>query len=58
MNNHDNNRVLSRIGARQLTPEEIEYVTGGIVFHTNVCTLATTHAGDGDGCGNDLDHGI
>lgn len=50
-------RVLSRLGARELTIEEVELVSGAFA-HTNVCTgLRTTGAGfgDGDGCGNDGD---
>ncbi|HKD79198.1 MAG TPA: hypothetical protein VKH81_05855 [Candidatus Angelobacter sp.] len=54
MTKQDNNRVLVRVGARELTRDEIEYVSAGQAFHTNVCTavLATaTHTGgDGDGC--------
>ncbi len=51
------NRVLSRLGARELSHEEIESVAGATTFHTNVCTYATmtmTGSGDGDGC-SDLD---
>ncbi|HEV2988678.1 MAG TPA: hypothetical protein VG759_09555 [Candidatus Angelobacter sp.] len=45
-----NNRVLGRIGARDLAPEEIESVSGG-TFHTNVCTaIRSTVSGDGDAC--------
>jgi hypothetical protein len=48
-------RVLSRLGARELTVEETQLVAGSIQFHTNVCTavvaVATvTGPGDGDGC--------
>ena len=51
MNNQ--NRVLARSGARELTISETARVSAGA--HTNVCTavLATashTGAGDGDGC--------
>jgi len=54
------NRVLARAGARELTIEEVEMVSGSGVAHTNVCTgiLATTTitgTGDGDGC-RDTDH--
>lgn len=51
-------RVLSRLGARELTTDEVHFVEGAILVHTNVCTaLSTTGAGfgDGDGCGNDHD---
>ncbi len=48
MNNQERKRVLSRRGARELTPEEIESVSGGI--HTNTaCTFdASTKQPDGD----------
>jgi hypothetical protein len=54
------NRVLGRTGARELTIEEVEMVSGVGAAHTNVCTaiLATTTVtgpGDGDGC-SDTDH--
>lgn len=52
------NRVLGRLGARELTITETELVAGGIQVHTNVCTaLETTAArpGDGDGCNGDMD---
>jgi hypothetical protein len=60
MSNHENNRVLSRLGARALTVEEIELVGGSLQYRTLVCTamLATatvTGPGDGDGC-SDSDH--
>jgi hypothetical protein len=42
------NRVLIRQGARELTPEEIEFVRGAI--HTlTVCTLPVKPC-DGDAC--------
>jgi hypothetical protein len=51
-----NNRVLSRVGARELTVEEVEQVAGSLAAHTNVCSLATTTVtGDGDAC-HDMDH--
>lgn len=55
------NRVLGRLGARQLETPETEMVAGGIVVHTNVCTAMETTAarpGDGDGCNGDHDLGI
>lgn len=65
MNNLDDNRVLCRKGARELTFDETEFVMGAF-FKTNVCTgpfgpLAgtgtTTGPGDGDGCSDtDSDH--
>ncbi|HEY7403622.1 MAG TPA: hypothetical protein VIB39_08885 [Candidatus Angelobacter sp.] len=58
----DNNRVLARTGARELTIEEIDLVNAAGSAHTNVCTavMATatvTGPGDGDGC-SDTDHSI
>ena len=54
----EDNRVLVRTGARELTKEEIDHVSGA-QFHTNVCTApfpfaTSTHTGpgDGDGCGD------
>ncbi len=31
MSNKDNNRVLNRIGAHELTPGEVQKVTGGFI---------------------------
>ncbi len=46
--NRDNNRVLSRTGARELTPKETEHVSGG-VRTTTVCTFnSKTNLPDGD----------
>lgn len=57
MANHEDNRVLNRMGARELTAPEAEFVYGAASFNTLVCTLAAvnvktqTHTGgDGDGC--------
>jgi hypothetical protein len=52
---NDQNRVLARSGARELTISETDRVSAG--FHTNFCTAAMatashTGAGDGDGCGD------
>lgn len=55
------NRVLGRLGARQLEISEIEMVAGGIQVHTELCTAMETTAarpGDGDGCTGDHDLGI
>jgi hypothetical protein len=41
------NRVLGRRGARELTPPEIDHVTGGIQTDT-VCTLGPSSVMDGD----------
>lgn len=49
-----NNRVLIRKGARELTPREIEKVTGAIKT-TTVCTLPVT-ACDGDACIGECGH--
>lgn len=48
------NRVLARAGARELTIDEVDQVSAAM-GHTNVCTaiMATataTGSGDGDGC--------
>ena len=58
---NDENRVLIRKGARELTISETDRVSAG---HTNVCTAAMatashTGAGDGDGCSDtDTDHSL
>lgn len=51
------NRVLVRRGAREVTASELEQVNGAGFVHTNVCSaiLATstiTGPGDGDACGD------
>ena len=50
MTNNDQNRVLARKGARCLTDEEMQDVTGG--FNTFVCTvsLEPPYVKDGDAC--------
>jgi len=51
-----NNRALGRLGARDLAPQEIEFVTGNGTAHTNVCSgIRSTVSGDGDAC---LDHDV
>lgn len=53
------NRVLGRVGARSLTMEETESVSGSI--QTLVCTTTRTtgaHPFDGDGCSADNDNHI
>ena len=41
-------RVLGRVGARELTPRELDHVTGGVRTET-VCTFNwQTRAADGD----------
>jgi hypothetical protein len=48
-----NNRVLGRLGARELSSEEVERATSGSAHgaqHTNVITFNPyTHQMDGDG---------
>lgn len=44
---NQDSRVLGRMGARELTAREIDYVTGGV--HTvTVCTVGRNGAPDGD----------
>ncbi len=55
MSNQENNRVLARSAARELTVTELDFVSAGA--HTNVCsavvaTASHTGPGDGDGCGD------
>jgi hypothetical protein len=55
MSRQEDNRVLARTGARELTVDEVDQVSAAMAAHTNVCTaiMATaTHTGpgDGDGC--------
>jgi hypothetical protein len=45
MSNHDNIRVLSRLGARELAPEEIATVGGAV--HTEIFTFGSDVTGDG-----------
>lgn len=52
-------RVLNRVGARELTMAEAEMAAGGI--QTLVCTAMRTtaaHPRDGDGCSADNDNHI
>jgi hypothetical protein len=50
MSNTKAKRVLSRVGARELTAEEAARVAGGSPQHTNVITVnPKTGARDGDG---------
>jgi hypothetical protein len=42
-------RVLARVGARELTPEEMARVAGAGPEHTNVITYNPTTGRDGDG---------
>lgn len=46
----DNTRVLNRTGARELTPKEVELVSGSGPLNTNVITVnPKTGQRDGDG---------
>lgn len=47
-NNREAKRVLGRVGARALTPNEIERVSGGstFVFNTPIMTFIGTHDPD------------
>jgi hypothetical protein len=63
MSKLDDNRVLGRMGARVITAEEAEAVSGCSVQTTIVCTsiLATstvTGTGDGECADTDGDHGF
>jgi hypothetical protein len=49
MSEHEHNRVLGRLGARELTPEEVELVLGNGPEHTNVITFNPVTGRDGDG---------
>jgi hypothetical protein len=47
-NKNQGERVLGRVGARELTPQEIDHVTGGVHTET-VCSFNwQTHTADGD----------
>lgn len=47
---HNENRVLGRTGARELTPEELARIGGGGPLITNVITInPKTGQRDGDG---------
>lgn len=50
MSQAENNRVLGRLGARELTAEEVARVSGSGFEHTNVITWnPVTGQRDGDG---------
>lgn len=60
MSKPDDNRVLGRMGARVITTEEAELVSGGLTT-TLLCTAilatgTTTGLGDGECSDTDLDH--
>lgn len=48
MSNHNNNRVLIRIGARQLTPDELEQITGAGFTRASLTGTNTTNNPDTD----------
>jgi bacteriocin-like protein len=49
MSNSQDNRVLGRTGARLLTEQELQAISGGV--HTFVCSIdPLTGAKDGDAC--------
>lgn len=47
-NMQEKDRVLGRLGARTLSPEELEVVTGGFIIGTGQCTLTIDNKLDGD----------
>lgn len=47
MTSQNENRVLGRRGARELTPHEAAVVAGGQA-HTNLCTIGSNGQPDGD----------
>jgi hypothetical protein len=47
MASQNENRVLGRRGARELTTQEAAVVTGGQA-HTNICTIGSNGQPDGD----------
>jgi hypothetical protein len=49
MTEHEQNRVLGRLGARELTSEEVEMALGYGPEHTNVITFNPVTGRDGDG---------
>lgn len=48
MTNLDDNRVLCRKGARDLSTEEVDNVGGGFPFTTTFCTILPHKDGDDD----------
>jgi hypothetical protein len=46
--NKNFDRVLGRVGARELTPRELDHVTGGIFTHTVQTFDPATKTSDGD----------
>jgi len=46
MANNNNNRVLGRVGARQLTQNEVEQVTGGRITRASLIVTGSVSAPD------------
>ena len=47
LNNNDDVRVLSRMGARDLTPEESEQIGGSNAFIPTLLSVIVTHSATG-----------
>jgi hypothetical protein len=47
-NNNDDVRVLSRMGARELTPEESEQIGGSNAFIPTLLSVIVTHTATGN----------
>jgi hypothetical protein len=47
-NTQEQDRVLGRLNARNLSPKEVEAVTGGFIIGTGQCTLTIDNKLDGD----------
>ncbi len=59
MTNEKDNRVLSRIGARELSDQEIQNVQGGLRFPTGApCTAPSPAHPNGDGVPADCGGGM
>ncbi|HEX3155583.1 MAG TPA: hypothetical protein VHV32_13210 [Candidatus Angelobacter sp.] len=48
MSNNNENRVLSRRGARQLTSDELEQITGGGITRASLTGTNAMHSPDTD----------
>jgi hypothetical protein len=48
MSNHNDNRVLCRVGARQLTQNEVEQVAGGGITRASLTGTNTMSSPDTD----------
>jgi hypothetical protein len=47
-NTQEQDRVLGRLGARMLSPEELDVVAGGFTLGTGQCTITIKNQLDGD----------